>query len=749
MLSIFSEIDRKLLSPSDDATITPSETSLEVVDFFSVDKDEVLKIQSPSLKKIDPIQSAKAESGKELASKPPIPSSSSKIDAQSSSNVGASTTTSLPQIVVANPPAATPSLQSLAVAATPTPTLPPSNMELKIQSIKAEAALELEKLRKRLESAKQDASAVNTRASISLSSPVAALSATTPRAVPSAPTPSLPSVVMATTPGPAGSDGIAAVSLTSPAAPALSSSSAPNSTENVAPSKLAVSPRPTLSSTTVPPATPKVSAPVAADTVVVKNDENKSSPRVSHPPPLQVPISPLETAAVLPLETTPFANASTATLTPSSLATSVGAAPTVSGNPPTVTSDTATPVSNAASSTATVAPKTTTSASLASVTGPNGEILWDEIVPRSHLLRTTIRWECFFDAQTKFKFYRRRRDGFLQTEKPNDFDTVFMSSNSLGLSTPSASTAPESATKIAGDAPPATSAHVSFAADVAETSSPSNKKMKKAKKSNRKKAADVGASSFLTGVDIGAQEDDEDDDNEESETTPTTPKPTADEVVQLVMPTEVEEDVLQQMMRELAFVERHSSRAIRAIYQERAHLEQHDAEQLTQRLQVLADKRLQMEESKRMRLTDRYVAGMDTDQVKRLQMRNKQLLERCYEIQSFIESTPIEHAMNEIQLLRAAILQREHLLFPGDIKHDQPVLHTSPPELLFAASQWTQPYWRAHTHHMDKCGWFKLRHYTCPTEHVYYHSHAHCAQAGEPFDWYIRRDASDLKKEKW
>lgn len=740
-----------------------------MVDFFSVDKDDVLKIQSPSLKKIDPIQSVKAESGKEMASKPPVPSSSSNSNfPQSSSTVGGTCTT-LPDIVVAKPAATTPSLQSLAVATTPTPALPPSNMELKIQSIKAEAALELEKLRKRLESAKQDASAVNTRASISLSNslPSPSASSSTQKVAPTGLTPSLPSVATSTTATsePAKTDGIAALSSPTVTVQEPSLAVVPQSTDKSATDKSTTLPQLTPPSSTVSVATAAVSTPIAATAVAVKSDEDKLlSPHISHPPPLQVPMSPLETTAVALTETTPLANTATTTLTPSSLATSVGGAPSIASIPPpaAATSDNG---NNAASSTKmtaplapTVMPKTTIASSTASITGPDGEILWDEIVPRSHLLRTTIRWECFFDAQTKFKFYRRRRDGFLQKEKPTDFDTVFMSSNSLGLSTPSASTAPEStSTPAAATAAAASSsapAHVSFAADVAETSSsPSNKKMKKAKKSNRNKKSNdtngVGASSFLTGVDIGAQEDDGDDDEDDEDKSPTIPKPSAQETVQLVMPTEVEEDVLQQMMRELAFVERHSSRAIRAIYQERAQLEQHDAEQLTQRLQLLTDKRLQMEESKRMRLTDRYVAGMDTDQVKRLQMRNKQLLERCYEIQHFIETSPIEHAMNEVQLLRAAILQREHLLFPGDIKHDQPLLHTSPPELLFVSSQWTQPYWRAQTQQMDKCGWFKLRHYVSPTEHIFYHSHAHCAQAGEPFDWFIRREASELKKEKW
>lgn len=196
-------------------------------------------------------------------------------------------------------------------------------------------------------------------------------------------------------------------------------------------------------------------------------------------------------------------------------------------------------------------------------------------------------------------------------------------------------------------------------------------------------------------------------------------------------------------------MDRNASRAIRAIYEEKSRLEQQDADLLVHRLQRVAERRLKSEESKKLRRTARHLAGMDTDDVKRLQARSRQLLERCYQIQEFIETSPIEHAMNEEQLLRAALQQREHLSMPLDFKHDRPLYHTMPSETLFPSSSSLKEYWFDRSHQAQRMGWMRLRHFSSASETVYYHTNSRTVQLGEPFDVYIRREVRDMKPEKW
>lgn len=700
----------------DDATITPSETSLEVVDFFSVDKDEVLKIQSPSLKKSDPASSVKSEGKQEIIlSNVNLPSDNKALkslpDSQPS-KLAAHPVTMFPMLVsseheikevnTAKKTEAPSSLQSLALPVQSIVQIPSSNVELKIQSIKAEAALELEKLRKQLEIAKQSAQ-IGTATNLILPNELSSTSLSSRIDAPLE-----FSSVSATTPVPAPVNQSANLTEST----GLKLEKLVNTIENTFASNqyVAIVNRAVALPNELPSSQTSsanaVSILPSQSTLSIEDPNKDSHPKANK----KLHSSSITTTGHLTLQ-----NPTSELVSP----------PIVSATPKTFAAASTPPMS---------VPK-----------GVNGEILWDEIVPRSILLRSTLRWECFFDAQTKFKFYKRRSDGFLQVDKPYDFDTFNLSSRSLlGLATNEAAGGLSTTeAPISKDFHQPTANHVSFVEDVlsAKSASPSVKK-KKSKKSNSSR--DI--SSFLTGVDL-VQPDQELDEEEKMENANDI---SLQKSIQEVIPTEVEEDVLQQMLRELAFVERHSSRAIRAVYQERAHLEQQDADKLSSRLQSLAEKRLRMEESKRMRLTDRYVAGMDTDQLRRLQARSKQLLERCYEVQEYIEISPVEHAMIEMQVLRSAILQREHLSFPLDMKHDQPLYHFAPPEALFASSRVVTDYWIQHFQPIEKTGWLRLRHYSKLAEFgVFFHSHRNLVQNGEPFDIAFRKEAAGMKKENW
>jgi hypothetical protein len=180
---------------------TPSETSYEVFDYFAVDKDEVLKIQTPSMKKLDnkddntstivdlklqkntkntpDITNTNEKTDEKTIvqqeeyldstltsspAKPPMIPATNGITSSPTKTPRSQPTTSTSQEVadstsdsaqISNIPKENGSVGMTPIA--PATTAGPTNLDIRIQNIKAEAALELERLRKRLDVAKQDA----------------------------------------------------------------------------------------------------------------------------------------------------------------------------------------------------------------------------------------------------------------------------------------------------------------------------------------------------------------------------------------------------------------------------------------------------------------------------------------------------------------------------------------------------------------------------------------------------------------
>lgn len=443
-----------------DEVTTPSETSLEVVDYFSVDKDEVLKLQTPSMKKIDTSMSNSpllrdgiASPQAKSSATPSAPISGKKLpfsDNNATADAASTpTTVKLPEIKpvesskppTANSPRPVDTAKVAVLPSQTSTTLPPSSAELRIQSIKAEAALELERLRKRLETVKQEtknnvplrSSLISTASNLPISSNIT----TTPEV----PTPTLPTPVA-----------IASEESSSAAAATTTAATATNHDDRGV-SEAVLAPMPV------------VAPHSSADLVAVTTSSEVNVNVVSEASVSEATSNPAQAFTPEPSKSKP-ADEQVPTAAP---------AASLSDTQPSLSLTLPSPVSITPTTKAEKEREKVFSKSPSvNKRDDDNNIPWDDLLVRAHLLRTTLRWECFYDIQTKLKFYKRRSDGFLQKDKPVDFDDILLSSAALyGTSTPTTG--------------PTKEMHVSFATVAEEPKKPQSS---------------ISASSFLTGMDL-------------------------------------------------------------------------------------------------------------------------------------------------------------------------------------------------------------------------------------------------------
>lgn len=162
------------------------------------------------------------------------------------------------------------------------------------------------------------------------------------------------------------------------------------------------------------------------------------------------------------------------------------------------------------------------------------------------------------------------------------------------------------------------------------------------------------------------------------------------------------------------------------------------------------------------------ISELDTDGLKRLQIKSRSILERCCNLLERIEVSNLEHALSERQLLRSAVYQRN--LFAGngrDFKHDSPLYGFTPNACFFPSSKALEHYWPARRPSFQHGSWLCFRSIHSELAEsgakskkkksknaevgytVYRNLDRTYCQAGEPFDLNFKSRTSNLKREEW